>query len=152
MFAKIIKISAAAFVALTILFAVIYQCSSSAAALSIAITFGTFSYHYVMRLAVGFGVNGIFHNRFDYNKKWFLEKKFEKRLYKALRVKKWKDRMPTFAPEMLDLSAHTWEEIAGAMCQSEVIHSIIAVLRQHRIIAPKNGAQFQTFGKRQCIS
>ena len=25
-------------------------------------------------------------------------------------------------------------------------------LRQHRIIAPKNGTQFQTFGKRQCIS
>ena len=29
---------------------------------------------------------------------------------------------------MLDLKAHTWEEIAGAMCQSEVVHSIIVVL------------------------
>ena len=36
--------------------------------------------------------------------------------------------MPTFAPEMLDLKVHTWEEIAGAMCQSEVVHSIIVVL------------------------
>lgn len=36
--------------------------------------------------------------------------------------------MPTFAPEMLDLKIHTWEEIAGAMCQSEVVHSIIVVL------------------------
>lgn len=145
MFAKIIKISAAAFVALTILFAVIYQCSSSAAALSIAITFGTFSYHFLMRLAVGYVVNGIFHNRFDYNKKWFLEKKFEKRLYKALRVKKWKNRMPTFAPEMLDLSAHTWEEIAGAMCQSEVIHSIIAVLSFAPVLAALIWGTFWVF-------
>ena len=45
-----------------------------------------------------------------------------------LRVKKWKDKMPTFAPDMLDLKIHTWEEIAGAMCQSEVVHSIIVVL------------------------
>lgn len=96
--------------------------------LSIAITFGTTSYHFLMRLAVGYVVNGIFHNRFNYNKKWFLEKKFEKRLYEVLRVKKWKDKMPTFTPEMLDFKVHTWEEIAGAMCQSEVVHSIIVVL------------------------
>lgn len=32
----------------------------------------------------------------------FQEKKFEKCLYEVLRVKKWKDKMPTFAPEMLD--------------------------------------------------
>ena len=49
-------------------------------------------------------------------------------MYEVLRVKKWKDKMPTFAPEMLDLKIHTWEEIAGAMCQSEVVHSIIVVL------------------------
>ena len=36
--------------------------------------------------------------------------------------------MPTFAPEKLDLKVHTWEEIAGAMCQSKVVHSIIVVL------------------------
>ena len=128
MFAKIIKISAWILVMLTILFSIIYQFNSNTVILSIAITFGTISYHFFMRLAVGYAINGIFHNRFNYNKKWFLEKKFEKRLYEVLKVKKWKDKMPTFAPEMLDFKVHTWEEIAGAMCQSEVVHSIIAVL------------------------
>ena len=128
MFAKTIKISTIYFVVLTIIFTLIYQCSPNAVILSIAITFGTISYHFLMRLFVGYVVNGIFHNRFNYNRKWFQEKKFEKRLYEVLRVKKWKDKMPTFAPEMLDLKAHTWEEIAGAMCQSEVVHSIIVVL------------------------
>lgn len=128
MFAKIIKISAWILVMLTIIFSIIYQFNSNTVILSIAITFGTISYHFLMRLAVGYAINGIFHNRFNYNKKWFLEKKFEKRLYEVLKVKKWKDKMPTFAPEMLDFKVHTWEEIAGAMCQSEVVHSIIAVL------------------------
>lgn len=128
MFAKTIKISAIVHVVLTIIFALIYQINPDTVVLSIAITFGTISYHYLMRLAVGYVVNGIFHNRFNYSRKWFQEKKFEKHLYEMLRVKRWKDKMPTFAPEMLDLKIHTWEEIAGAMCQSEVVHSIIVVL------------------------
>lgn len=128
MFAKTIKIFALVLVVLTITFSLFYQYNPNIVVLSIAITFGTISYHFLMRLAVGYVINGIFHNRFDYNKKWFHEKRFEKRLYEVLRVKKWKDKMPTFAPEMLDLKVHTWEEIAGAMCQSEVVHSIIVVL------------------------
>lgn len=128
MFAKTIKISAVVLVVLTIIFALIYQWNPNTVILSMAITFGTISYHFLMRLAVGYVVNGIFHNKFNYKRKWFQEKKFEKRLYEVLRVKKWKDKMPTFAPEMLDLKVHTWEEIAGAMCQSEVVHSIIVVL------------------------
>lgn len=128
MFAKMIKILSVVMVILTIIFALIYQRSSNAVVLSLAITFGTISYHFWMRLAVGYIVNGIFRNKFNYNRKWFQEKKFEKRLYEVLRVKRWKDKMPTFAPEMLDLKVHTWEEIAGAMCQSEVVHSVIVGL------------------------
>ena len=128
MFAKTIKISTIILVVLTVFFTLIHQCSPNIVILSIAITFGTISYHFLMRLAVGYVVNGIFHNRFNYKRKWFQEKKFEKRVYEVLRVKKWKDKMPTFAPEMLDLKVHTWEEIAGALCQSEVVHSIIVVL------------------------
>ncbi len=128
MFAKIIKISTLVLVMLTIIFTLIYQCNPNTAVLSMAITFGTICYHFLMRLVVGYVINGIFHNKFNYNKKWFRERRFEKRLYEVLKVKKWKDKMPTFAPDMLDLKIHTWEEIAGAMCQSEVVHSIIVVL------------------------
>lgn len=128
MFAKTIKISAIILVLLTVIFVVIYQYIPNTVILSIAITLGTISYHFLMRLAVGYVINGRYHNKFDYNRKWFQEKGFEKRLYEVLKVKKWKDKMPTFAPEMLNLNVHTWEEIAGAMCQSEVVHSIIVAL------------------------
>lgn len=60
MFAKTIKISTIFFVVLTIIFTLIYQCSPNAVILSIAITFGTISYHFLMRLFVGYVVNGIF--------------------------------------------------------------------------------------------
>lgn len=113
--------------------------------MSTAITLGTISYHVIMRLAVGYIVNKIFHNRFDYKKKWFREKKFEKRLYDVLKVKKWKDKMPTFAPDMLDLRRHTLEEMAGAMCQSEVVHSIIAVLCFVPILAASVWGTFWVF-------
>ena len=91
MFAITIKFSSVVLVILTIIFTLIYQCKPNTVILSMAITFGTISYHFLMRLAVGYVVNGIFHNRFNYKRKWFQEKKFEKHLYELLRVKKWKE-------------------------------------------------------------
>ncbi len=128
MFARRIKIAALVLVLVTVAFVVIYQYHPNEVVLSTAITLGTVSYHFLMRLAVGYVINGLYHNQFDYRKKWFQERRFEKRLYEALKVKKWKDKMPTFAPEMLDLHVHTWEEVAGAMCQSEIVHFTIVVL------------------------
>lgn len=152
MFAKSIEILTTVFVVLTIIFLLIYQRSSNATVLSVTITFGTISYHFLMRLAVGFVINGIFHNRFDYNKKWFREKKFEKRLYEVLKVKKWKDKMPAFAPEMLDLKIHTWEEIAGAMCQAEAVHSIIVILSFLPVFACLKWGAFWVFFLTSVIS
>ena len=80
MFAKTIKTSAIVLVILTVVLSLIYQCSSNSVILSIAITFGTISYHFLMRLAVGYVVNGIFHNKFYYKRKWFQEKKFGNRV------------------------------------------------------------------------
>ena len=36
--------------------------------------------------------------------------------------------MPTFEPDCFDRTIHTWEEIAQAMCQAELVHEIIIVL------------------------
>lgn len=128
MTARIVKTSALVSVLLTILFTVLYKASSSSIVLSMAITFGTVSYHFLMRLVVGYIIDRIFHNGFDPNRKIFLERRFEKHLYKVLKVKKWKDKMPTFTPHTMDLKEHSLEEVAGAMCQAEIVHSIIAVL------------------------
>lgn len=36
--------------------------------------------------------------------------------------------MPTYRPDWFDPRLHSWKEIAQTMCQSEVVHEIIAVL------------------------
>lgn len=97
-------------------------------ALPFAITFGTCFYHFAMRLLAGHLLNGIMGNRADYKKPWYQLRPFETRLYKTLKVKKWKGSMPTYDPSLFDPSLHSWEEIAQAMCQAEVVHEIIVVL------------------------
>lgn len=95
---------------------------------SLAITAGTLCYHLVMRLLVGYSIDGRFHNHMDYTQDWFREKPWEKRLYEILRVKGWKDRMPTYNPGTFNSQAHTGEELVMAMCQAEVVHEIIVPL------------------------
>ena len=97
-------------------------------AIPFAITFGTCFYHFSMRLLVGNFINHKMQNRADYTKVWYRLRAFEAPLYKFLRVKKWKANMPTYAPATFDPKLHSWEEIAQAMCQAEIIHEVIAVL------------------------
>lgn len=92
------------------------------------ITFMTFSYHFLMRLAVGLVIGKVRKRDFDYNSKWFQPKSFEKNLYKKLKVKKWKSHVPTWSPESFETKHHTLPEIVAAMCNAEVVHEIIIVL------------------------
>ena len=36
--------------------------------------------------------------------------------------------MPTYDPTQFDPRIHTWQEIAQAMCQAELVHEVIVVL------------------------
>ena len=109
--------------------------------LSMAITFGTIAYHLLMRLAVG----GIFHtfmgNRADCSKKWYRLHSWETPLYDTLRVKTWKGRLPTYDPDLFSPKKHSWDEIAQAMCQAELVHETNMLLSFVPLLAaPKLGA------------
>ena len=107
---------------------VIYYFTGNPVFFSVAITFGTIFYHLAIRLAVGYLVDARYHNRMDYTKKWFAEKTFERELYKKIRVKKWKERFPTFNPQDFDLKSCPVEEIVQVTCQAEIVHEINMVL------------------------
>lgn len=94
---------------------------------TLAITFGTIFYHFCMRLLIGLFYNITMKNHADYRKKCYQLKKWEPALYKKLRVKKWKNKMPTYDEKIFDPQLHTWDEIAQAMCQSELVHKTIVV-------------------------
>ena len=112
----------------TSVFTVLYMKTAGGLLLSLAITFGTVSYHFVMRLLVGLSFQAVMQNRADYGRRWYRVGKREMALYEALRVKQWKRRMPTYESALFDPRLHTWDEVAQAMCQAELVHETIALL------------------------
>ena len=126
--AKGMKILTIAFLILFIVFFAWYILMPRPVLLSICITLGVFLYHFAMRLLVGYTINGIFHNKFNYNAWWFRERKHESKLYKLLRVKRLTRSIPTYSPDTFDIKKHSWEEIAMATCQAELVHEIIILL------------------------
>ena len=112
----------------TVLSGVLFYCLGQGFFLSLAITLGTVSYHLGIRLLVGALVQAVVKNRVDYTKKWYQLRPWEHKLYKALHVKAWKDKMPTYDPAAFSVKQHSWYEIAQAMCQSELVHELNALL------------------------
>lgn len=134
---KLIELAAVLCTVLTVGAVVLYIWFGNDLYETLAITFGTTLYHILMRVAVAFGVNNVMHNRADLSKSWYQPKSWEPPLYAKLRVKKWKDKMPTYQPDFFDPKKITWEEIAMAMCQAEVGHELIVVCSFLPIVAAR---------------
>ena len=96
--------------------------------LTAAISFGTTAYHFCMRLSVGYLVPMLTGYRFDPQGPWFRPHSWEAKLYKALRVRRWKGRLPTYAPSQFSLETQSPEQILRNMCGAEAVHEIIMVL------------------------
>ena len=142
---KIMKLLTIIFVISFLIFIMIYIKSRNENLLALTITLGTCAYHFLMRLIVGYVINGLYHNEMNYHRKWFQPRKWENRFYKKLKVKTWKDNMPTYDVETFSFELHSMEEIVMAMCQSEVVHEIIVVLSFVPILASIQFGEFVVF-------
>ena len=91
------------------------------AMLWVGITAFTIMYHLWMRIIMG-NVTKLFKIR--HSQAWFKERFFEKRLYKLLRVRQWKEHVLTYDPSAFSQEKHTLEEIANAMSKAETDHWI----------------------------
>ncbi len=124
---------------------ILYRSSGKGLYLTLAVTFGTTVYHLGMRLLVGLLYRVGMGNRADYTKKWYQIRSWECGLYRFLRVKKWKDKMPSYDPDSFSIKKHTWAEIAQAMCQSELVHETIIVLSFVPLMASVRFGSFFVF-------
>ena len=124
---RVMKIISIVTIISTIIFSYIYITINKGIYLTLAISFGTTAYHFIMRLIIGYIVNGILHNKVKYNNIYFKSKKFEQKIYKIIKVKKWKDKMPTYNPEFYSTEKHSLEEIAMVTCQAEIVHELIII-------------------------
>ena len=96
--------------------------------LDAAITFGTTAYHFVMRLAVGYIIPKLTNYDFDYRRRWFQPRAWEPGFYKLLRIKRWKGKLPTYAPGQFSLAENSLHRIIQNMCGAELVHEVIMVL------------------------
>lgn len=113
--------------------------------LSSAVTFGTVFYHLGIRLLVGAVYNAGMKNRADYTKKRYRLCSWESGLYQFLNVKQWKSKLPTYYPETFSVTNHTWDEIAQAMCQSELVHETNVILSFVPLFAVRWFGSFSVF-------
>jgi len=109
----------------TLVLAILCRLWQASWLLPAAITFGTTAYHFCMRLAVGYLVPKL---PLDPRHPWFRPRGWEPALYKALRVKQWKGKLPTYDPGQFSLASHTPEQILRNMCQAELVHEVIVML------------------------
>ncbi len=82
-------------------------------------------YHFGLRILFG-EVTKRF--KIDYNHPFYRQRAFEKRLYKILKVRKWKDKVLTFDPEAYDFKNRTLDQLATTMSKSELDHWINEVI------------------------
>ncbi len=110
----------------TVCFVIYYAAiNKSKVVLWIGITTFTIMYHLWMRIIFG-NISKLFKIR--YNQKWFKERRFEKKLYKIIQVKKWKGKALTYNPELFSLKDYSLEEIANTMSKAETDHWINEVI------------------------
>ena len=91
------------------------------------ITAFTITYHFWGRIILG-NVSKLFRKSINYKRWWFKERKFEKKLYEVLKVKKWKGKALTYNPEQFDLKQNSLEQILNTMTKSEVDHWINEII------------------------
>ncbi len=82
-------------------------------------------YHFGLRILFGVLTKKI---KIDYMYPWFRERRFEKKLYIFLRVRKWKDKVLTFEPENYDIKTRTLQQLATTMAKSELDHWINEII------------------------
>jgi len=108
------------------------------------ITAFTIMYHFWVRIIMG-NVSKLFKNYINYNQWLFKERKFEKGLYKFLRVKNWKGKALTYNPESFSLKEHSLAEIANTMAKSEVDHWINEAISLSTLLFAIPWGQFWIF-------
>ena len=109
------------------------------------LSFGTTAYHFLMRLAVGYLLLRLTNYDFDYRHAWFQPRKWEAAFYKKLQVRKWKGKLPTYAPNQFSLEQQSLYRILQNMCGAELVHEILMVFSFLPLLAVPIWGEFWVF-------
>lgn len=87
----------------------------------------TFYFMFCIKPFVGALLN-LTHKNYNYENKWFKVRNSEIKIYNFLKVKRWKNILPTYNRHSFDLSSNSLESIAKNMCQAELAHEIMFLI------------------------
>ena len=93
----------------------------------------TILYHFWLRILLGCLTR---HFPIRYTAWWFKERRFEKYIFKVLRLRKWKGKVLTYDPDAFSMEKHTYEEIAYAMAKAETDHWINELISLSTMLFP----------------
>ena len=116
--------------------------AKNAVVLWTGVTAFTIIYHFWGRLILG-NITKLF--PIHYSQAWFREHRFEKKLYKFLRVQKWKDKVPTYNPELFDMKTRSLDDIAVTMAKVETDHWVNELLSLTTLLFPLLWGQWWIF-------
>lgn len=88
-------------------------------------------YHFGLRIFLGKVTK---HFNINYNHPWYKHRKFEEWLYRLLMIRKWKDKVLTFEPELYDVKNRTLDQLATTMSKSELDHWINEIISMVSIL------------------
>ena len=142
---KIMKCVVAISAVSTILSCVFYRVFPQVFLLVLSITFGTVFYHFSMRMMLGLTLNKYITKPLNYESKWFSKKSFEAGFYQKVRIRDWKNMLPTYYPEKFLFRTHTELDLIQTMCIAEIGHEMMILLSYIPIIFSLFFGQFYVF-------
>lgn len=95
---------------------------------TVGLIMGYTAIHFIIMFATAPIVFMLFRNKYNYRHMWFRPKGFEKKLYRILMLKKWKNKIPTYDQSAYSIQKHNAEKVIQMMCHAEIVHDLIALL------------------------
>jgi hypothetical protein len=109
--------------AISLLSIVIYTLTGRRFMHVVSIVFLLIFYHFSVRLAVGDLFN-LFKPDLNAENFWFRHHSFEAKILSSLKVRKWKDHIPTFQPQSFNIYSNSIDSIIYESCKAELIHEV----------------------------
>lgn len=95
--------------------------------LFLGILFMTAAYHLIVRLVIGTFADGALENGIDPENHWFADSDAEQAAYRAIGVKRWKNKLPTPDAWKFSIKRRSLEDVIAESCRTEVVHEAGAV-------------------------
>lgn len=90
--------------------------------LTLGITAMTICYHFTIRLVIGGLMELVPNENFNPRSPRFRELPFERSFYKSLKVRAWKQFVPTYDSDKFSIKNRALEDIARETCRAEAVH------------------------------